>query len=248
MINYEIIKKVLISLFNNDKLAASPAEWGFFNESSQDISGVGYAVNLSPHIIEESAKAGINLLLTHHDSWGFVFGLKEKCDLMLREKGITHGFFHAPLDDAEFGTSSSLAKELGLVGCEKIIIYNNIYFGGVKGSLTSEVSLDDFSKRFSSLLGERVRVFNNNPLIKNICVAAGAGHMTDYMRFAVEAGCDTYVTGEYSLYSQQYAELKGLNLLIGSHTGTEKFGIKSLAEKLSKITGIKAISITEPYY
>lgn len=246
--HYDRFKNMLLSLFENDKLHAAPMEWGFFNENFKDVSSVGYAVNLSPQTIEESARAGVDLLLTHHDSWNFIFGLKEKCDLMLKENEITHAFFHAPLDDAEFGTSSSLAKEIGLTVCEKIIIHNHIFFGGVKGSLTSEVSLGDFSSRLLAILGEQIRVFNNNRRVKNICVAAGAGHMTDYLKFAVEADCDTYVTGEYSLYSQQYAELKGLNLLIGSHTATEKFGIKSLAEKLSEKTGIKVISIPESNY
>jgi len=41
------------------------------------------------------------------------------------------------------------------------------------------------------------------------------------------------LTGECNLYTIQYAQFKGINLIIGSHTFTEFFGIQSLALKLN---------------
>lgn len=79
-----------------------------------------------------------------------------------------------------------------------------------------------------------------------IAVAAGGGNMTSDMRAAVELGCDTYVTGEYALYSQQYAGFCGMNLFVGSHTNTEILGVKSMAERLTCGGRIELIRIREP--
>ena len=57
---------------------------------------------------------------------------------------------------------------------------------------------------------------------------------------------DTYVTGEYALYSQQYAGFCGMNLFVGSHTNTEILGVKSMAERLTCGGKIELIRIREP--
>ena len=81
-----------------------------------------------------------------------------------------------------------------------------------------------------------------------VAVAAGGGNMTNEMRIAVENGCDTYVTGEYVLYSQQYAQHVGMNLLVGSHTNTEILGVEAMAQRLARGTGLKLVRISEPNY
>lgn len=242
---YEQVKSTLIGMFDGEKLRAVPGEWGFFNDAEREIRRVGYATNLTEEIIRRAGDAGVDFLLTHHDSWEFIFGLKESCDRLLRELGIAHAFFHAPLDDAEFGTSSSLAAALGVEGCIKVMPYAQVYRGGVVG-LTEPVPLEDFAGRLERILGEPVRCCRNNDHpVHRVAVAAGGGNMTGEMRIAVENGCDTYVTGEYVLYSQQYARHVGMNLLVGSHTNTEILGVKAMAEKLALGTDLELVRIFE---
>lgn len=52
---------------------------------------------------------------------------------MLEAYDIIHAFFHAPLDDADFGNSRSIATVLGLVNCRKIIPYQYDYYWGITG-------------------------------------------------------------------------------------------------------------------
>ncbi|PEN02506.1 SMS protein, partial [Bacillus wiedmannii] len=59
---------------------------------------------------------------------------------------------------------------------------------------------------------------------------------------ALEKGCDTYITGEKTLYTVQHAKFKGINLIVGSHTFTEVFGVESLVRKLQERD--RAIEIT----
>lgn len=75
---YSNLKDFLLFLFNRSKLDSNPNEWGFFNEQEKEIKRIGYSTNITPKIIEQAKINHIDLLLTHHDSWEFVYGLKEK--------------------------------------------------------------------------------------------------------------------------------------------------------------------------
>ncbi len=98
----------------------------------------------------------------------------------------------------------------------------------------------------SSVLGEPVRSFKNNDRdIRRVCVATGGGNMTQDLKCAADSGCDAYVTGEYVLYSQQYARFAGMDLFIGSHTNTEILGAQSLAVKLAADTGMTVVRLYE---
>ena len=49
-------------------------------------------------------------MITHHDAWEFIYGLKETCKEKLFEYNISHYFNHLPLDDCDFGTNNSLIE------------------------------------------------------------------------------------------------------------------------------------------
>jgi putative NIF3 family GTP cyclohydrolase 1 type 2 len=61
--------------------------------------------------------------------------------------------------------------------------------------------------------------------------------------------CDVYITGECNLYTIQYAKFKVVNLIIGSHTFTEFFGIQSLALKLNENEKeLEVVRLSEDHY
>lgn len=245
---YSELKAILTGMFDESKLEMFPQEWGFYNEIDRDIKCIGYATNLTQEIIEKASREDVDFLITHHDSWEFIYGLKECCNDLLDSGRITHAYFHAPLDDAEFGTSASLAKALGIKNLTKVMPYAEVYYGGVADD-SDPVSFELFTKRLEEILQEEVRSYQNHKKpVKKAAVAAGGGNMTNEMRIAAEAGCDTYVTGEYVLYSQQYAQHVGMNLLVGSHTNTEILGVESLVRRITKGTDIRLVRIKEPNY
>lgn len=246
---YTELKHRLLSLFDTEKLNANPTEWGIYNEAEREIKRIGYATNITPEIIRNAGIAEVDILLTHHDAWDFVYGLRQKSNSMLMETGIIHGFFHSVLDDAPFGTNASLAELIGLRNCYQIIPYPINCYCGIVGELEPALSFDDLSKHLSAVLGESIRQFrNNNRPIRKVGIATGGGNMTTDMKKAVDECCDAYITGEYVLYSQQYAQLEELNLFIGSHTNTEIYGVKSMAELLIQDTGLELVRISEPNY
>ena len=107
---YSKLKADLMDMFDEKKLHMLQRN-GVFNEFDREINIIGYAVNLTEEIIEKARQQQIEFLVTHHDSWEFIFGLKESCSKMLEESGITHAYFHAPLDDAEVWDQCVTGKE-----------------------------------------------------------------------------------------------------------------------------------------
>ncbi|WP_249646254.1 Nif3-like dinuclear metal center hexameric protein, partial [Lysinibacillus sp. D3C2_S12] len=73
-----------------------------------------YCVNLTLETIEEARIQGVDMIMTHHDAWEELYGLKDACIEKLAEYGISHYYNHLPLDFCHFGTNDSLLKKLSL--------------------------------------------------------------------------------------------------------------------------------------
>jgi putative NIF3 family GTP cyclohydrolase 1 type 2 len=223
-------KDYLFRLFNLQ--AEIPEEFGFTSRACDDVKTVGYAVNLTPEIVNQAIKKKVNLIVTHHDAWDFIFGMKEHCLQLLREHGISHVFAHLPLDVADFGPVQALTTKLGAEVTDNIISYKGVLIGRV-GVYEKPLTFAQLVKRTESVCREKVMSWRNNRrLVRRICVLPGGGHLTTYMKEAVENGCDTYITGEKTLYTIEYARFAGMNLIVGSHTFTEIPAVENLANLL----------------
>lgn len=241
------IKDYLIGLFNKEGLEKMPEEYGFTDYSKGEITKLGYATNLTPETVKNAYENGVQIILTHHDAWGFVFGMKEACNELMREYGMASFFVHAPLDDADFGTNESLVNALGFKSSEKFGLYNDIYTYGRIVVIEPGTDFDALVARLENTLDEKVKHWKNNSNpIRRIAIATGGAMMTSDLKLAYDLGCDTYITGEKVLYTIQYARFTGMNLIIGSHTNTEVFGVKSLAELVGmRFSGISTVRVEE---
>ena len=243
---YSEIKIKLLNIFNlQESDRQSDDEWGFLNEFDKSIQKIGYATNLTPETIGEAVKNDVDLIITHHDAWDFVYGMKERCIELLNNHEIIHAYFHAPLDYADFGTCASLASELNLKNIEKATPDNCLFTGETE----EPISFETFSDKLSEILQEPLRAFKNNENnIHKVGIVTGGGNLTTDIKIAVDCKCDTYVTGEYNLYSQQYSKFTGINLLIGSHTNTEIIGVKQMVTRLVADTDIEVTRLPEANY
>lgn len=167
----------------------------------------------------------------------------------LRENEISHFYIHLPLDFVEFGTCNSLLQEIGIIKKIQQTHYkNNKEIIGI-GEYYESITFEELVERITNSLGEDVKAWKNSNLpIKKVGVLTGAGNSTDLIRQAKEAKCDVYITGEKSLYSVQYAKFIGMNLIVGSHTFTEVFGVKVLVERLkTQFNEIETIYLEEEH-
>lgn len=215
-----------------DPKAIRPGELGVSGDLGAVVSRVGYATNLTPETVRLAADYRIDLLVTHHDAWDFVFGMKAACTEALERFGVAHVFAHLPLDAADFGTASALARALGARVVGRCTEYEGFRCGVVAG-FERAVELAELVSRVESVCDERVRSWRNNSRpIRRLGVFPGGGVLTSYLHECVQLECDAFLTGERNLYTVQYAAQAGISLIVGSHTYTEFFGVQELVNRL----------------
>ena len=100
------------------------------------------------------------------------------------------------------------------------------------------------------ILGEKTRSYKNNDNdVSKILIVTGGGNDVSNLDYAIAGKCDTYITGEYGMYLQHYANFHKINLVVGSHTKTEIIGVRNFVNELTKVfNNIKAFEIDEPNY
>ncbi|MGS0972057.1 MAG: Nif3-like dinuclear metal center hexameric protein [Candidatus Izemoplasmataceae bacterium] len=243
----EIIR-LIDNQFTTRKLTSFKEESGVTYDALKSISTIGYAVNITPEVVKKANEEQVDLLITHHDAWGFIDGLKDSVMTLLKEYGISHYFVHLPLDDASFGTNSSLLKKLKLEELSKHCCFDG-YCCGALGEFKEVVTFEDFKKQFEGLLDEPSLSWAfGKKMIKKVYVLCGAGGEVELLKEALELNADVYITGEKNLYTLQYAKLNNLNLIVGSHTFTEIFGVSTLLERVKKeFKTIEVIEIKEDH-
>ena len=225
----------------------------YYNESGltfghdRPIKRIGYCTNLTPDVVEKAMIKEIDLLITHHDAWDFLGEIKDEAYRLLREYKISHYFNHLPLDDAKFGTNSSLLKKLDTKELSKHCNEDGFLCGAL--GETHNISFEDLKQKLENITEENVMgwKFNDKP-INNVFVVCGAGFTTDLIDEALENKADVYITGEKILYTVEYAKQKNINLLVGSHTFTELFGVESLVYLLkNQFKDLELIKIEEEH-
>jgi putative NIF3 family GTP cyclohydrolase 1 type 2 len=110
---------------------------------------------------------------------------------------------------------------------------------------SASMSRDDLKTRLEKALGGAVKMIPGGPeKIRKIgIVTGGAG---DELKKAHAEGVDTFITGEGRHWTYALAEELGLNVFYGGHYATETFGVKALAEHLSKKFRVPWIFIDHP--
>lgn len=228
------LRERFFDLFPQSLLETVPDdEWGFYVPLEYSaVTKVGFATSLSPWVIEEAKQCEVNFVVTFHDAWDFLYDMRTQCRDMLSAAGIGHLYVHAPLGAAEFGCGTSLLQSVGCVPSGKFWKTSGLY-GGQIGELESESSFSDFEARLTRELNEAPRFsWDSGAKVKRVGTVTGAGCNTAYVKEAQEAGCDTYITGEYNLYLGMYARGQRINCLVYSHTATENKGPQNLAIRL----------------
>lgn len=234
-----------------EELLKEKDEYGFTSTSNDAIKKIGYATNLSLKTVDLAIKHGVDLMVTHHDAWDFLQGLREACVEKLEKHHVSHFWIHAPLDFVQFGTCTSLMNELDVDEIKQYSSYSE-EGGELPGiaEFTAPLEFGQLTEKMRSKLKEPVRAWkNNDKQVKRIGVLTGAGHSSMLIQRALDEGCDTYITGEATLYTIQYAQFAGINLLVGSHTFTEVFGVATLVKKVAEMhPDLESLELIESHF
>ncbi|MGG5738051.1 MULTISPECIES: Nif3-like dinuclear metal center hexameric protein [Bacillus cereus group] len=232
--NITQFKEHITSLFEEHLNKYGDDEYGFTHISKEGFHKIGYTTNLTLETIEEAYRNGVDMILTHHAPWSFLFGMEEACIEKLKEYEMNHFWIHLPLDFVKFGTCTSLFNEIEIHTILEYSTYEEEELPGI-GEYKEAIPFSNLVEKLEERMEEKVKSWKNHDRpVKRIAILTGAGNNTNLIERALEKGCDTYITGEKTLYTVQHAKFKRINLIVGSHTFTEVFGVESLARKLKE--------------
>ncbi len=212
---------------------------GAFNglqvENDGTVSRVGAAVDASLKTIQLAVEGEIDLLLVHHGLFWSVrqpwTGTHFKILKLLLEHNLAVYSAHLPLDvHPKLGNNAQLAAALGLKHLRPFFQYRDQSLGLCT---RMRVERSELVQRLQRATGRAPHLIPYGP---SICrrigvVTGGAG---GELRTAAQEGMDTFVTGEGPHWTYALAEEFGINVLYGGHYATETFGVKALAEDISR--------------
>jgi dinuclear metal center YbgI/SA1388 family protein len=204
-------------------------------ENFGKVTRIGAAVDASERIIEKAIRNKIDFLIVHHGLfWGNAQPLTgpfyHKMSLAIKHNLAVYSS-HLPLDlHPEIGNNAVLFKLLGLKKRQPFGMAQSQIIG-FKGEC--ELSLTELSQRLEKITHTPVLIVPGGPKkIRRVgIISGGAGEEVSQ---AVKEGLDVLITGEGPHWTFPYAHENKINILYGGHYATETFGVKALAEKLSK--------------
>ena len=168
----------IIENFTKEKLeiVKGKNEYGFTNIGREEVFKLGYCTNLTIESAQDATENNVDLLITHHDAWEWMSGIKEEALEILKQSNITHFFIHLPLDDAEFGNNTSILKKLGFKVIDKFSNDEGMYCGRI-GEIYEPIEFEilvnksqvetkrDTEIRINEFLNSLDKELDNNTLI-----------------------------------------------------------------------------------
>lgn len=204
-------------------------------EGPGPVAKVGAATDACQATIDAAVQAGCGLLLVHHGLfWGEprpLVGPAYRRVRALIEAGTALYSAHLPLDlHDEVGNNVLLADALGLTVDARFGRMKSLDGLGVLASL--DLARDDLVSRIADECGAEPTLIPGGPeRVRRVAiVTGGAGSLIGQ---AVEAGADTFVTGEGAHHTYHEAMEAGINVVYAGHYATETFGVRALAERLA---------------
>ena len=207
---------------------------GLLVAATPTVRYLGAALNTSYEVIERAAAAAVDLLIVHHPPW-------DKVDLhlvapklaRLSEVGVSLYAAHESLDRVPvLSIADTLAR---LLGCT---VERRCADGSGIIARIPPLRLESFAQRVSRCLRTRVRAWRCARDVRRLAIVPGAGGRTPMLAEAASLGCDTFLTGEGTLFTELFAHETGLSLICATHDATEFPGICAFVERVAAASGI----------
>lgn len=248
--NQKELDKYFRSFLNIDDFCADISKNGLQVENSgKEITKVAFAVDACEETIQRAAQWNAQMLFVHHGLfWGHeqtITGTHYSRISKLIKNDMALYACHLPLDANELcGNNYGIAARLKLKNLKP--------FGEWRGMMAGTIGESEKPLSMTQLVnmlfpdGEKpnaVLQFGKDKMTR-ISIVSGAG--SDCINEAVNAEADVLITGEVSHEDYHNALENHMNLVAGGHYQTETVGVKLVAAKLEKETGIETVFIDVP--
>ncbi|KAB2663923.1 MAG: Nif3-like dinuclear metal center hexameric protein [Verrucomicrobia bacterium] len=218
-------------------------------ENTGSVSRIVAAVDGTVPVVRKAIEAGGDLLVVHHGLfWGKTVPWTGRRAQMLRllvQNDLAVYAQHLPLDGhPKLGNAARLAHALGFTRLRPFFESKGSWIG-VRVDLPRPIRLEALAKRLGTVLGAPPTVLPGGAATCRrigICTGGAGAEIPQ----AAREGVDTFITGEGPHWTYALAEDHGINALYGGHYATETFGVKALAEVLSRKFRIPWVFVDHP--
>jgi len=213
---------------------------GLLVRGRSPVRCIGAALNTSFATIDAAIERGVDCLFVHHAPWASIdLDLHAPKLERLSEAGVSLYAAHEALDGASArSVGAVLARLVDLTvereGQEELVV-----------GLAPPMTFDAWTALVAERLATPVRAWPNAPSFQRVAVVPGGGGSTAYVAQAFALGCDTFFTGEGSLYTELFAREQGLSLVLASHDATEFPGVCRFVKSVAAALGLDYQEIHE---
>ena len=208
---------------------------GLQAENRGAVTRIAAAVDASLATARLAVAAKADLMIVHHGLFwrsGHPWtGARYEMMRLLLENNLAIYSSHLPLDaHPRLGNNVRLCAALGLKRLKPFFRFKGQFIGFRAATAIPRAEL---AKRLARAVGGAPTLLPGGP---SMCRSVGVvtGGAGSELKVAVEEGVDTFVTGEGPHWTFALTEELGVNVLYGGHYATETFGVKALAEHLSR--------------
>ena len=218
---------------------------GLVLDRAADIQKIAVALDPTDYVLNEAARLGADLLITHHT---LIFDpvnlISKKLSNTLKiaiDNDISLYSMHTNYDKAEGGVNDVLADLLGL--------QNTVSLGLARIGEIKPSSASNFASSIAQKLETHVQ-YTGDGEIGKVMVIGGGGFRREYIDLALEHGADALVSGELRHDVIRYAAGE-LCLFDATHYATENPAMETLCGRLPVeavfIEDKPALSTTNPF-
>jgi dinuclear metal center YbgI/SA1388 family protein len=215
------------------------------------VTKLATAVSASAELFQRAVDARADLLLVHHGLfWGSTTGpidarMKRRLKLLF-DSDISLAAYHLPLDaHPEVGNNALIARGLGADTLEDFALHNGEPIGFIAHFSGDGLAPSELFARTAALTERTPLVFDSGPTrIRSVAIVSGGG--CDYLRDAIFAGADAFLTGEPTERVMSEAQEGSIHFIAAGHYATETFGVRRLGEHLNERFDLEHVFIDVP--
>lgn len=216
------------------------------SDFSAEVNRILITLDVTEEIVDYAISRNFDLIISHHP---LIFKPIDRLTeenhvarkvIKLISNNVSVFSFHTRADKVPGGVNDLLCEAIGL--CD-VIPFGEDGLGRI-GNLPEESELEEFCNDLKIDLGaDAVRYADAYNTVKRIALVGGDGK--DYVKAAIMAGADTYVSGRLSYNVMEEAADMGINLVEAGHYFTE-FPVTSFFSSLvSSLDGNAYIEIAD---
>lgn len=200
-------------------------------------------LTVTPESVDEAIEEQADLIITHHPLPFHPFRQLTTDTVPsgmlwnLARAGVAVYSPHTGFDSAVDGINFGLASRFGLQDVRPLVPLpdepENIGTGRM-GVASPSTNLASFIEHTKSEFAMKTIKYVGDPeqSVSKVAIACGSGG--SFLKQAIAAGCDLFVTGEADFHSCLDAKAHNVAILLLGHYTSERFAVESLAKQLEK--------------